>query len=470
MIIAVALDLGTTSIKAGLLSADGELSGIVAQHAPQVSVGGGRYESDASAYALAADAVLAECLTQTEVRPPLGLCSQRSSFLLWERATGRPVTPLISWQDDRGMASCEDLHEREGRIRTLTGLPLTPYYLGPKLRVLLREHPEWRVHLESGAWLLGTLDTFLIWRWTSGRHYVTDASMAARTLLMDVHDLQWSPELCELFEVDASTLPEILPSTGLRIQLDSGLILQACVGDQSAALWHGIAPGRHEAMVNLGTGGFVAAYREHGKGLRAGYLQTLVCADAQHHVYMAREGTLNSIATALAAYPVENCSPEALASDNIYCVAEPSGLGAPYFRRDIGLTFSEQVDHLDASRIALLLQESIIFRVARIIEDFQRELDVGSVYLSGGLSNLACLQQGIANLVPAVYRLPQSDAGLLGVAQLASGMGAAGLRKAQKVDMNGGQVRLRQKFEGWKQWLDGLLESDLSEPAKSGTR
>lgn len=468
MIVAVALDLGTTSIKAGLLSADGELSGVVVWNAPPVMVEAGRYESDAAAYADAADAVLVECLAQTDARPPLGLCSQRSSFVIWERASGSPVTPLISWQDDRGMASCAALREQEERIRALTGLPLTPYYLAPKLSGLLGMHPEWRARLASGTWMMGTLDTFLIWRWTGGRQHVTDASMAARTLLMDVHGLQWSAELCGLFGVDAAILPKIMPSSGLHISLDNGLCLQASVADQSAAMWHGIVPGLGEALVNLGTGGFVAAYRSRACSAPTGYLQTLVSMDAQRHVQMACEGTLNSIAAALDASPVEGCMPDELASDDIYCVAEPSGLGAPYFRRDIGLRFSQPVAHLDAHRIALLLQEGIIFRVARIVEDMQRESNVGCVYLSGGLSNLACLQQGIASLVPVAYRLLQSDAGLIGVAQLASGTDAGGFRQARKVVVNGSPARLRQKFEGWKLWLDGLLASTPAGTGRSG--
>ena len=103
-------------------------------------------------------------------------------------------------------------------IREFTGLPLTPYYLAPKLRVFLREHPLWREQLVAAKWLLGTLDTFLIWRWTGGKQHVADVSMAARTLLMDVHGRQWSPELCELFGVPQQVLPQIKPSTGLRLR------------------------------------------------------------------------------------------------------------------------------------------------------------------------------------------------------------------------------------------------------------
>lgn len=467
MTLAIGLDLGTTSIKAGLLSADGELGGVVARPAPPVTVEGGRYESDANAYAEVVDAVLAACLAQTDARPPLGMCSQRSSFLLWERISGRPVTPLISWQDDRGMASCMTLRESEARIRALTGLPLTPYYLGPKLKELLKEQPEWRGRLESGEWLLGTLDTFLIWRWTGGRHHVTDASMAARTLLMDVGAAQWSPRLCELFGVAASYLPKILPSRGLSIPLDSGLYLHASAGDQSAALWSGISADRRDVVVNLGTGGFVATYCSKGDAMPAGYLRTLVNMDGQHKVHLACEGTLNSIAVILGNYPVENCRPDELASDDIYCVAEPSGLGAPYFRRDIGLTFSEAIEHLDAHRIALLVQEGIIFRVTRIIEDFQRDLGVGAVYLSGGLSNLPCLQYGIASLVSNVYLLSNPEAGLVGAALLASGEAAGSFKHARKIDGEDASERLRRKYEGWKLWLDELLGDSSAGP--SGT-
>lgn len=460
MIVAVALDLGTTGIKAGLLSQDGKLGDIVSRHAPRISASGGHYESDALVYAETADAVLAECLAQTKARPPLGLCSQRSSFLLWERATGKPVTPLISWQDDRGAESCDALRDREDAIRALTGLPLTPYYLAPKLRVLLYENPSWREQLLSGEWLLGTLDTFLIWRWTDGKQHVIDVSMAARTLLLDIHGQQWSPVLCELFGIAQQILPQVVPSAGLGLQLENGLILQASLGDQSAALVASIAAGQPEALVNLGTGGFVVCYLPEKRRAPEGYLQTLVWQDEARRVHLAAEGTLNSIAAALRPYPVDACRVEDLAADDIFCLAEPSGLGAPYFSGELGLTFSEPVEHLPPQRIAMLLQEGIIFRVARILEDFQRDFDIERVYLSGGLSGLPCLQQGIAQCVPlAVYRLPQADASLLGAAQLAAGMPCAGVRTAEKINVFRPAHGLSGKFARWKDWLDGLLRT-----------
>ncbi|HLY96318.1 MAG TPA: FGGY family carbohydrate kinase, partial [Sideroxyarcus sp.] len=429
-----------------------------ARAAPAIAVSSGRYESDAVAYAMVADEVLAGCLARTDARPPLGLCSQRSSFLIWERASGQPVTPLISWQDDRGAASCAELRDHEGTIRELTGLPLTPYYLAPKLRQLLHEHPSWRERLVRGEWLLGTLDTFLIWRWTEGVQHLTDASMAARTLLMDVRRGQWSPGLCELFDIPLQILPQIKSSVGPGISLNNGLTLQASVGDQSAALAASIGSDQPEALVNLGTGGFVVCYLPPGRSAPDGYLQTLIWQDEAGQVHLASEGTLNSIAAALAPYPAEACRVEDLARDDIFCLAEPSGLGAPYFYCDLGLTFSKPVDHLSAHRIAVLLQEGIIFRVARILEDFHREFGVERVYLSGGLSSLPCLQHGIAQCVPlAVYRLLQAETSLIGTAQLAAGMSSSGSRKAERLEGATSPSRLAEKYLRWKGWLDGLL-------------
>lgn len=455
----IALDLGTTAIKAGVLSGKGVPGKLIIRAAPEMMSDTGRYESDALAYAATAEAALAECLAQTTVRPPLGLCSQRSSFLIWESATGRPVTPLISWQDNRGAQSCERLRDKEQVVRDLSGLPLTPYYLAPKLRVLLQDNPSWRRRLSDGEWRLGTLDTFLVWRWTGGRHYLTDASMAARTQLMDVHEQQWSPLLCELFDVPLQALPTICPSVGWNLQLDNGLVLQSCVSDQSAALLASIAIDEPEALVNLGTGGFIVRFLPEGCRAPDGYLQTLVWQESMGRACFAGEGTLNSIASALAPYAADVCRPEDLAQDGIFCLAEPSGLGAPYFRGDLGLMLSAPVDHLPARRIRALLLEGIIFRVARILEEMHHELGVERVYLSGGLSGLACLQQGIARCATfaTIYRLQQAEASLAGAARLAACLPPGRVGLAEKIEAGGSMAELPGKYGRWKDWLDGLL-------------
>ena len=463
MITAIALDLGSTSIKAGLLDRHGTLGSIVAEPVPPVGANGGRYESDALAYAERADQVLNRCLAQTDKFPPLGLCSQRSSFLIWEQASGKPVCPLISWQDNRGAQSCIALQAQESLITGLTGLRLTPYYFAAKLRVVLQENPQWRERLQSGELLLGTLDTFLIWRWTAGRHHLTDVSMAARTLLMDRRQQQWSPVLCDLFGIPLHILPQIKSSTGLNISLDNGLSLQASLADQSAALVACVGEDRGAALVNLGTGGFVIRYLTEERMETDGYLRTLVYQDNAQPAHIAIEGTLNSIAAALVPYPVADCRLAEMGAEDIFCLAEPSGLGAPYFRNDLGLQFSAPIEHLAPDQIACLLLEAIIFRVVRIVEDFHRDAAIKRVYLAGGLSELSSLQQGIAqcltsiNPACAVFRLQQRDASLQGAAMLAAGVSVAAPADAELLRSQHANPALMKKYKRWKVWLDDLL-------------
>jgi len=508
---AIALDTGTTSIKAGLLDKKGVLQHIVVRPAPKITANGGRYESDALAYATVADQALGECVAQADGCRTFGLCSQRSSFLIWEKAGGQPLTPLISWQDSRGAAACDALRAHEKSIRSLTGLPLAPYYFAPKLRSLLLENPDWPARLVGGELLVGTLDTFLIWRWSGGKQHITDASMAARTLLMDIRKQKWSPVLCDLFGIPLHILPQIKTSAGMNVRLDNGLILDASVGDQSAALYASVREDRPEALVNLGTGCFVVRYLPEKslveeKVSTHGYLHALVYQDELKHSHFAIEGTLNSIAPALAPYPVHECRAEDLAADgmtrrceasgagmpstrllpqsagyasnvseadDIFCIAEPSGLGAPYFvnrrfaaclpdplHNDLGVQFSRSVEHLSQRRIAVLLLEAVIFRVARILEEFHRDSAIERVYLSGGLSELSCLQDGIARCVPCdIYLLRQNESSLQGIALLAAGMAQACSRESEKHSAAIEADALPEKYRRWKKWLDVLLES-----------
>jgi glycerol kinase len=478
---AIALDLGTTSIKAGLLDRNGQLVNLVACPAPVIAAEGGRYESDALSYAAAAEQLLDISIADAGDCTTLGLCSQRSSFLVWEQSSGKPLTALISWQDNRGSASCEALHGHRNEIHRVSGLPLTQYYFAAKLRVVLQENPGWLPRLQRGELRAGTLDTFLIWRLTGGRHFITDASMAARTQLMDIRQQRWSTQLCKLFDIPIDILPEIRTSTdiGLRLMkplairlghqktmtksliMDNGLELHASIGDQSAALFASVREDQPEALVNLGTGCFVIRYLPEGMSSSDGYLQTLVYQDANRYPHFAIEGTLNSVAAALAPYPVDECRAEDLAADDICCVAEPSGLGAPYFRSDIGIRYSGPVEHLAQRRIAALLLEAVIFRVARILEEFSRDHAIERVFLSGGLSELVCLQQGIAGCVPfEVHHLRQRESSLHGAALLAAGMGPASHRNSARIQA-AENASLRKKYHGWKLWLDDLLSRAL---------
>ena len=138
----IALDLGTTALKAGILADNGEFAAVLSRPAPTTTGENGICESDALAYLTTATELLDECLADAGDNARLGLSCQRSSFLIWDKISGLPVTPLISWQDTRGEASCKALRPQEQLIKDLTGLRLTPYYFAPKLRVLLEDNPR----------------------------------------------------------------------------------------------------------------------------------------------------------------------------------------------------------------------------------------------------------------------------------------------------------------------------------------
>lgn len=458
----IALDLGSTAIKAGILANSGEFAAVLSRPAPTTTGENGVCESDALAYLTTATELLDQCLADADGNARLGLSCQRSSFLLWDKISGLPVTPLISWQDTRGEASCKALRSQEPLIKDLTGLRLTPYYFAPKLRILLEDRPALREGLELGELIVGTLDCFLIYHWSGGNRHQTDVSMAARTLLMDVRQTAWSPVLCDLFGIPLNWLPAITPSSGLNLMLNNGCTLQADIADQSAALIASIRPDSAEALVNLGTGGFVVRYLPEQVPMRIdGYLQTLVYEDSASKTHTAIEGTINSIAAALAPYPYQDCRLENLAeSVQLFCTCEPSGLGAPYFREASGTVFSAPVDHLSERQIACLLLEGIIFRVTRILDDFRRCYGIDRVYLSGGLSEVPALQQGIAACGSVeVHSLQQREASLLGAAILAADLPPAYARKSVIVSPTSGADALKDKYQHWKIWFDAFLNT-----------
>ena len=459
----IVLDLGTTAIKAAVCDNNQQLVKIYSQQAPKISIDKSFYfVSDAMDYLARVEELLEQCKCECHSSPLLGICYQRSSFLIWDTHSGHPVTPLISWQDLRGQSSCEELQEHNSLIRQLTGLSLTPYYFGPKLRNLLQQKPEFLHDLLNGKLCVGTLDSFLIWHWTNGKHFISDASMAARTLLMDIHAGQWSDSLTDIFDIPAQILPEICPSNNLYLELKNSTVLKASVADQSAALLSSIEQDNSEVLVNLGTGGFVIRFTpQHSNIVIKDYLNTLIYQDNQKGSFFAIEGTLNSITAALQPYPFVKCTIENMAEiDDIFCIAEPSGIGAPFFRSDIGLEFSKTIHHLTKQQIASLLLEGIIFRIALILEEFNQQSEISRVYLSGGLSVLPCLQQGIAVCNPVdVYCLENQHSGLLGTAILVNNVPLEDSRKCEPILLTNKPHPLLEKYQRWKVWFNQIINS-----------
>lgn len=259
--IIISIDAGTTGIRAFALDGAGRPVGSAYREFPQYFPSPGLVEHDAGEIWETVLTVLSE-VHDTLGRPvaAIGVTNQRETAVAWDRSTGEPLSRAIVWQDRRTADRCDELRAAGmlGRIRELTGLVLDPYFSATKFEWLLRNGVTAGPNL-----LLGTIDTWLIWKLSGGSAHVTDSSNASRTMLFDIGTLGWSQELCDLFGVPLSALPEVVPSAGVVARtapgcgVPAGVPISGIVGDQQAALFGQACVRPGMAKNTYGTGSFV---------------------------------------------------------------------------------------------------------------------------------------------------------------------------------------------------------------------
>lgn len=262
MAVVVALDAGTTGVRALALEESGAVAGWAYKEFTQYFPRPGWVEHDAEEIWQTAEAVLAELASKiAEPVAAIGITNQRETAIIWDKRTGKPLARAIVWQDRRTASRCEEL-EASGHlplIRELTGLVLDPYFSATKFAWLLDGCDTPREHLA-----LGTVDAWLVWHLTEGEVFATEASNASRTMLLDIRRRQWSEELCELFGVPMETLPELLPSSGIFGRTaesgplpGGGVPIAGIAGDQQAALFGQACFDPGDVKNTYGTGSFV---------------------------------------------------------------------------------------------------------------------------------------------------------------------------------------------------------------------
>ncbi|NLD77441.1 MAG: glycerol kinase, partial [Acidimicrobiales bacterium] len=262
MAVVIALDAGTTGVRAFAVNESGEPVGYryreFTQHFPRP----GWVEHDVTEIWSAIVGTTAELMASLD-QPvaAFGITDQRETVVAWDRRTGRPLHRAIVWQDRRGAARCDELVD-EGllpTVRATTGLVLDPYFSATKVEWLLTEGG-----VEAGPDLaIGTIDSWLLWNLTGGQVHATEASNASRTMLFDIGSLSWSPELCDRFGVPLGALPEVLPSSGRfgvtheRSGLPPGIPISGIAGDQQSALFGQACFSPGATKNTYGTGSFV---------------------------------------------------------------------------------------------------------------------------------------------------------------------------------------------------------------------
>ena len=349
----MALDQGTTSSRCVIFDRHGNVIASASKEFRQYFPKAGWVEHDAeeiwqSQLFCAREALKRAGLAPTDIAG-IGITNQRETTIVWEKGTGKPVCPAIVWQCRRTAKRCEELVQngRAEMIKQKTGLSLDAYFSATKLEWILENVQGVRERADRGELLFGTVDSFLIYRLTGGRVHATDPSNAARTLLFNIHTMEWDPELLELFGVPRAMLPAVLPSCGIFGETDTALLgapipVSGVAGDQQAALFGQCCFEQGSVKNTYGTGGFLLMNTgdrlirsENGLlttvgwqiGDRVTYVlegSVFVCGAA---IQWLRDG-LGIISSAAESEALAASVPD---TGNVYFVPALTGLGTPYW-------------------------------------------------------------------------------------------------------------------------------------------
>jgi glycerol kinase len=427
----LAIDQGTSSTKALVVADAGEVLGEGSASVRPEAKSGGAVEQDPQelleSIVAAGRAALATAGVAVEA---VGIANQGETVLRWDRESGKPFGPALSWQDRRAAPIARELESHADRLTEITGLPLDPYFAAPKMTWLRRETGDEGVITMIDAWLNQQL----------AGAFVTDAATASRTLLLDLESTTWSDEACALFEIDPATQPEIadcaasvgettvfgdpLPVTGLVVDQQGALFAESC-----------FAPG--EAKCTYGTGAFILATAGdqalHSKARLAACVawrldgQSTYCLDGQVYSAGSAVSWLEELALIKEAADLDRLSSDE--GEEALFVPSLAGLGAPFWAPDarggwLGLSLATSRD--DLVRAVIWGIAAQVASLARAMgDDMGRPLE--RLRVDGGLTRSKVLMQAQADLLQApVERYPSADATALGAGALARlGSGAA---------------------------------------------
>jgi glycerol kinase len=440
----LALDQGTTSSRAIVFDPSGRITGMAQREFPQLFPSPGHVEHDPEAIwdsqLGTARMALANAKLSAADLSAIGVTNQRETTILWERDTGKPVANAIVWQSRITAPICERLKADglEPLFRQKTGLVLDAYFSGTKIRHLLDTMPGLRARAERGEVLFGTVDSFLIWRLTSGRRHVTDVSNASRTLLFNLHTLDWDDELLKLMDVPRAMLPQVVSSSEIVGDSDpqwlgGAIPIAGNAGDQQAATFGQACFEPGSAKNTYGTGCFLLmntgekpAASQNGLLTTVGWRlngRTTYCLEGAVFVAGAAVQWLRD-GLGLIAQASETAALAQSVADNggVYFVPAFVGLGAPYWDSDArgliaGLTRGTTRAHL--ARAAL---ESMAYQTADVLGAMRQDSGVAlqSLRVDGGATANDWLMQFQADVLGVSVRRPVvQETTALGAAYLA---------------------------------------------------
>ncbi|GEB35586.1 MULTISPECIES: glycerol kinase GlpK [Brevibacillus] len=487
----LSLDQGTTSSRAILFDKSGAIIGVAQKEFTQIYPKPGWVEHNAEEIWESQLEVLKAVLLENHVKPEqiagIGITNQRETTVVWDRHTGKPIYNAIVWQSRQTIDICNQLKEQgyEQTVREKTGLLIDAYFSGTKVAWMLEHVEGAREKAERGDLLFGTIDTWLIWKLTNGNVHVTDYSNASRTLMFNIHTLEWDDELLAMLHVPKAMLPRVCPSSELYGYTDEKVFqvqipIAGIAGDQQAALFGQACFSEGAAKNTYGTGCFMLMNTGEKAVASKNGLLTTIAWGVDGKVEYALEGSIFVAGAAIqwlrdGLKLIEKSSDSekhAMAvdsTDGVYMVPAFVGLGAPYWDMEargaiFGLTRGTTEDHL--IRAAL---ESLAYQTRDVLEAMEADSGIKLQKLAvdgGAVANNFLMQFQSDILATEVERPRVNETTALGAAYLA-GLAVGYWNSKEDIVHNKvversfvpdlAEEKRQELYEGWKQAVKATM-------------
>jgi glycerol kinase len=480
----LALDQGTTSSRAILFDQEGLILTTAQKEFTQFFPSPGWVEHDpmeiwSTQIGVASEVISKHGIEQFDIAA-IGITNQRETTVIWNKITGLPIYNAIVWQDRRTADFCDQLKQagKQALIQEKTGLIIDAYFSASKIKWILDHVEGARAQAEKGELCFGTIDSWLVWKFTKGAQHITDATNASRTMLYNIHELKWDNSLLELFDIPISILPEVKSSSEVYGHTDllvtnQQIPIAGIAGDQQAALFGQICTAPGMVKNTYGTGCFMLMHTGEKAVISKNNLLTTIALQRNGKTFYALEGSV-FIGGAVVQWlrdglniirdsdQVESLAAQVTDTDGVYMVPAFAGLGAPYWNQHAKGTITGITRGTSAAHIARAALESIAYQTYDVLKAMESDaqIPIAELRVDGGATKNNLLMQFQSNILNTkVVRPTIIETTALGAAYLA-GL-AVGFWKDEseltekwKVDQvfnpNLAQADIIKGIEGWK--------------------
>ena len=438
----LALDQGTSSSRAIVFDHEGNIRSTAQMEFTQYFPKPGWVEHNPMEIWSSEAAVIAEAITKMGINGKdiagIGITNQRETTIVWDAETGAPVYNAIVWQDRRTSAFCDTLRDKADWIREKTGLIIDAYFSGTKIRWILENVPGAREKAEAGKLCFGTVDSWLVWQLTRGEVHVTDVSNASRTMLFNIHTLEWDQELLDMLGIPRSMMPSVRSSSEVYGHTKTTIFAHAVpiggiAGDQQAALFGQMCTEPGSVKNTYGTGCFLLMNTGEKPILSRNNLLTTIAWKIGDKVHYALEGSIfvggsvvqwlrDGLGIIRSSSEIEALARTVEDNGGVYFVPALTGMGAPYWDQYAHGVICGITRGTTAAHIARAALEGIAFQTMDIVHAMEKDAGVplAELKVDGGASRNNLMMQFQADILGTrVVRPKVTETTALGACYLA---------------------------------------------------